>query len=141
MSHSITHKHLGTDTEVSIDEYDVAVKVDSQYVAEQSDPDRNRYVFAYHITIKNQSAMTVKLLSRFWQITDANNKQQTVKGKGVVGQNPTIKPGGSFDYTSNACVETPLATMQGSFQMINEQEQLVNVPVPLFRLAVPHLVN
>jgi ApaG protein len=117
------------------------IKIDSKvrFIEEYSQEDR--YVFAYKITIDNQSDKTVKLLSRFWRIVDANNEQQIVKGKGVVGQTPTIKPGSKFDYTSNACVDTPLATMQGSFQMIDEDDRLIDVMVPIFSLAVPNLVN
>ena len=120
---------------------DVGVKVRSKvrFIAEYSQEDR--YVFAYKIIIENQSDKTIKLLSRFWRIVDANNDVRIVKGKGVVGQTPTIKPGASYDYTSNACVDTPVATMQGSFQMLDEDDRLIDVPVPMFRFALPNLVN
>ncbi|GAL19543.1 ApaG protein [Vibrio maritimus] len=98
----------------------VKCQVHTKYVEEQSDPDNNRYVFAYIITIKNLSQETVQLISRRWLITDANGKQLTVEGEGVVGQQPVIEKNDEYTYTSGTAIETPLGVMQGHYIMLDE---------------------
>ena len=103
--------------------YNVPVEVETCYIAPQSDPTAQRYVFAYTITIRNLSSDTVQLLSRYWLITDANGKQTEVEGEGVVGEQPTLAPGSSYRYTSGAVLDTPVGTMQGHYQMIPSTQQ------------------
>ena len=94
--------------------YDIAVKTRTVYIADQSDPANDRYVFAYTITITNSGSVAAQLLSRHWIITDAADKVQEVRGKGVVGEQPHLKPGESFEYTSGSAIATPVGTMRGS---------------------------
>ena len=121
--------------------YNVPVEVETCYIAPQSDPTAQRYVFAYTITIRNLSSDTVQLLSRYWLITDANGKQTEVEGEGVVGEQPTLAPGSSYRYTSGAVLDTPVGTMQGHYQMITSTQQRFNAAIPLFRLAMPNILN
>ena len=97
--------------------YEITVTAVAQYVADQSDEVEGRYVFAYTITIRNTGNVAAKLLSRHWVITDATNKTQEVRGEGVVGEQPFLRPGESFEYTSGAAILTPVGTMRGSYQM------------------------
>lgn len=92
----------------------VSVHVQSQYVASQSSPDDDRYVFAYTITIRNLGRSSVQLLGRYWLITNGNGRETEVQGEGVVGEQPLIAPGNEFQYTSGAVIETPMGTMQGT---------------------------
>lgn len=121
--------------------FDVAVTVDTFYIAAQSDPAAERYVFAYTITIDNNSTEAVQLLRRYWLITDANGKQTEVRGDGVIGEQPTLNPGTSYQYTSGAVLETPVGTMQGHYEMLSASEQQFNADIPLFRLAMPNILN
>ena len=121
--------------------FHVPVEVETFYIAAQSDPTAQRYVFAYTITIRNLSSDTVQLLSRYWLITDANGKQTEVAGEGVVGEQPTLAPGSSYRYTSGAVLDTPVGTMQGHYQMITSTQQRFNAAIPLFRLAMPNILN
>ena len=97
--------------------YRIDIQVKTQYIPEQSQPEQQRFFFAYTITIKNSGTMAAQLLTRKWLITDANGKIQEVYGKGVVGEQPYLKPGEQFRYTSAAMLETPVGSMQGSYQM------------------------
>jgi ApaG protein len=115
----------------------IQITVETAYIDEQSVPEQNRYVFAYTITIKNTGDKAVKLLRRHWVITDANNKIQEVKGDGVVGVQPHLKPGQSFTYTSGAILETPVGCMQGSYQLITDSGAEFDTPIPVFRLSMP----
>ncbi|MEJ2760987.1 MAG: Co2+/Mg2+ efflux protein ApaG [Gammaproteobacteria bacterium] len=115
--------------------YEMTIRVESTYVPEQSLPERNRYVFAYTITIENTGNIAAKLLKRHWFITDANNKIQEVHGEGVVGEQPYLPPGKRYRYTSAAVLETPLGCMQGSYDLIADDGVLFEAPIPLFRLA------
>ena len=119
----------------------VPVVVDTFYIAAQSDPGAQRYVFAYTITITNHSAEAIQLLRRYWLITDANGKQTEVSGDGVVGEQPTLQPGSSYQYTSGAVLETPVGTMQGHYEMVTYAKQYFNADIPLFRLAMPNILN
>lgn len=121
--------------------FDIQVKVDNFYLGAQSDPASQRYVFAYTITIENHSSEQVKLLKRYWLITDANGKQAEVYGDGVVGEQPELAPGASYSYTSGAVLETPVGTMQGHYEMISRSKQTFNADIPVFRLAMPNILN
>lgn len=116
-----------------------AIKIDvvTRYLPEQSAPAENRFVFAYTITISNRGADAVRLLSRHWRITDANNRVQEVRGEGVVGEQPLIEAGGSYTYTSGSMLETPVGTMEGSYQMIDAAGRRFDAPIPVFSLAQP----
>jgi ApaG protein len=114
----------------------VSVHVQSQYVASQSSPDDDRYVFAYTITIRNLGRSAVQLLGRYWLITNGNGRETEVQGEGVVGEQPLIAPGNEFQYTSGAVIETPMGTMQGHYVMVDEQGDTFHVEIPVFRLAI-----
>ncbi len=114
----------------------VSVHVQSQYVASQSSPDDERYVFAYTITIRNLGRSSVQLLGRYWLITNGNGRETEVQGEGVVGEQPLITPGNEFQYTSGAVIETPMGTMQGHYVMVDEQGDTFHVEIPVFRLAI-----
>lgn len=118
---------------------DSPIKIDvvTRYLAEQSSPSENRFVFAYTITISNRGSDAVRLLSRHWRITDANNRVQEVRGEGVVGEQPLIAPGDSYTYTSGSMLETPVGTMEGSYGMIGSDGQRFDAPIPVFSLAQP----
>ncbi|MEH8018823.1 Co2+/Mg2+ efflux protein ApaG [Rheinheimera muenzenbergensis] len=122
-------------------QYNIAVSVDTFYIAAQSDPSAQRYVFAYTITIRNHSNEDVQLLRRHWLITDANGKQTEVDGDGVIGEQPKLAPGSSYQYTSGAVLETPVGTMQGHYEMVTKQQEQFNAAIPLFRLAMPNILN
>ena len=119
----------------------IEIVVKTRYLREQSDPDRNRYAFAYTIEITNLSSEVVKLLNRHWLITDDNNKVEEVIGEGVVGQQPEIQPGKTFHYTSGAIIETKFGTMEGSYEMLNANGHTFKVPIPPFLLSQPHMVH
>ncbi|GAB2945097.1 Co2+/Mg2+ efflux protein ApaG [Hafnia psychrotolerans] len=119
----------------------VSIQVQSIYIESQSIPDEERFVFAYTITIRNLGRFNVQLLRRYWLITNSNGRQTEVRGDGVVGQQPLILPGNEFHYTSGAVLETPLGTMEGHYEMVAENGELFNVPIPVFRLAIPTLIN
>jgi ApaG protein len=121
--------------------YEVTVVPKAQYVAEQSDPDRDHFVFAYTIRITNTGTVSAQLVSRHWIITDADARVQEVKGVGVVGQQPTLKPGETFEYTSGASIATPVGTMRGSYQMLAEDGQPFDASIPQFTLSVPRTLH
>ena len=120
---------------------DIRVDVETSYVAAQSDPGQNRFVFAYTITIRNQGGVPAKLLTRHWVITDANGKVQEVRGEGVVGEQPHIKPGEGYRYSSGAVLETPVGAMQGAYHMVNDNGEKFDAPIAPFRLAVPGMLH
>lgn len=115
----------------------VDINVISQYLQEHSEPQAHRHVFAYTVTISNHGAENVQLLSRHWLITDAKNNVQEVKGEGVVGEQPTIAPGGQYSYTSSAVLETAAGTMEGSYQMVSASGEKFDAPIPAFMLTRP----
>lgn len=119
----------------------VHISVETFYIDAQSDSTADRYVFAYTISIDNQTNQRVQLLRRYWKITDANGKVTEVNGDGVIGEQPYLAPGERFTYTSGAVLETPVGTMQGHYEMIAPDHQEFLVPIPLFRLAVPGVLN
>ena len=119
----------------------VAIKVNTQYLRQQSDPSRKSFAFAYTITITNHREESVRLLSRHWIITDQNNRVQEVEGPGVVGQQPLIQPGQSFQFSSGAVIETETGDMRGSYTMVSDSGDKFEAPIPLFILAVPHMLH
>jgi ApaG protein len=121
--------------------YDITIVPKATYVEDQSDPSKDQYVFAYTITISNTGSIPAQLISRHWVITDANGKVLEVKGLGVVGQQPLLKPGESFEYTSGTHLETAVGTMHGTYQMIAEDGQQFDAPIPSFTLAVPRVLH
>jgi len=121
--------------------YCIKVEPSPQYLAEQSDPENNRYLFAYTITIVNVGEVPAQLVSRHWIITDANNEVQEVRGLGVVGKQPLLKPGESFQYTSGSSLTTPVGTMKGSYQMVAEDGTHFAAEIPEFVLAMPRTLH
>jgi ApaG protein len=121
--------------------YDITVVPKATFVEDQSDPSKDQYVFAYTITISNTGNIPAQLISRHWIITDANGKVLEVKGLGVVGQQPLLKPGESFEYTSGTHLETAVGTMHGTYQMIAEDGQQFDAPIPSFTLSVPRILH
>jgi ApaG protein len=119
----------------------IRIDVQTAYLVEQSDPNERRYVFAYTITIRNEGPVPAKLLTRHWVITDANGKVQEVRGDGVVGEQPHLKPGQGFRYSSGAVLETPVGVMQGSYQMMTDQGTRFDAPIAAFRLAMPGILQ
>ena len=122
-------------------DYDVDVQVDSQYVAEQSDPERNRYVFSYHITITNQGRQSAQLMDRRWLITNGDGETQEVAGSGVVGQQPVIEPGQQHKYTSGTVLATRVGSMQGHYGMKAADGHEFNAPIAPFTLAYPRALH
>jgi len=121
--------------------HEITVITRTIYVPEQSEPDGGRYVFAYTITIKNTGSVTAQLISRHWVITDANNQVQEVRGLGVVGEQPLLKPDESFEYTSGTAIATPVGTMRGSYQMVAEDGLQFDATIPEFTLSMPRVLH
>lgn len=119
----------------------INIHVATSYVDEQSEPDSDRYVFAYTITITNSGDVAAQLKSRHWIITDANGKVQEVSGDGVVGEQPHLNPGEKFRYSSGAILETPVGAMQGLYRMEADDGITFDAPIAPFTLAVPGLLN
>ena len=119
----------------------IRVQVSTAYVDEQSEPTSGRYVFAYTITISNNGGVAARLKSRHWIITDANGKVQEVNGDGVVGEQPHLKPGEQFRYSSGAVLETPVGAMQGLYRMEADNGDRFDAPIPPFTLAVPGMLH
>jgi ApaG protein len=120
---------------------DIRIKVATNYVDEQSEPDSDRYVFAYTITISNNGRVPATLMSRHWIITDANGKVQEVSGDGVVGEQPHLDPGEEFRYSSGAVLETPVGAMQGLYRMQADDGVSFDAPIAPFTLAVPGVLH
>lgn len=121
--------------------YEVAVSAVPQYIAEQSDPANDSYVFAYAITIENVGTVPAQLISRHWIITDAAGEVQEVRGLGVVGRQPLLQPGEKFEYTSGCQLETPVGTMRGSYQMTAVDGKQFEAEIREFTLAVPRVLH
>ena len=122
-------------------EYAFDIDVATRYLDDQSEPEQDRYVFAYTINIRNRGSVAARLVSRHWLITDANGKVQEVRGEGVVGEQPWLRPGESFVYTSGSVLETSLGTMEGSYAMVADDGTHFEVPIAVFRLAVPRTLH
>lgn len=119
----------------------VRVRVRSEYRPERSNPQRKQFFFAYTVRILNESTRTVQLISRHWIITDANGTQEEVRGPGVVGEQPVLRPGGSFEYTSGCPLPTEFGTMQGTYLMRAQDGTEFSAAIALFRLAFPLAIN
>jgi len=132
---------LGVETMTKLDKHQIDVSVKTTYVPAQSAPDSNRYVFAYTVTITNSGSVPAKLLARHWVITDANEKTQEVRGEGVVGEQPYLIPGMSFEYTSGTILETPVGVMRGSYQMVADDGTRFDAEIPAFTLSVPRTLH
>ncbi|NMG76127.1 Co2+/Mg2+ efflux protein ApaG [Aromatoleum diolicum] len=123
------------------EKYRIKVEAVAEFVPGQSDPDEDRYVFAYHITLTNTGSATAQLISRHWIITDGAGKVQEVRGLGVIGEQPLLAPGQQFTYSSGSVLETPVGTMQGSYQMVAEDGQRFDAEIPPFVLAMPRVLH
>lgn len=123
------------------DQFPIEISARVNYLAEQSDEEDDRFVFAYTITLTNASNTPVQLISRHWVITDSENHVQEVRGKGVVGEQPVLKPGQSFEYSSGTVLATQVGTMQGSYQMVTEDGTEFEAPIPMFVLSVPRVLH
>lgn len=134
MNNETHSEHPGQD-------HDILVHVKSEYLAEQSNPAESRYVFAYHVKITNAGAHTARLLTRHWVIMDGEARVQEVRGDGVVGEQPRLEPGESYEYTSGTVLETPVGSMHGSYGMIDEGGQRFEAPIPAFTLAIPRVLH
>lgn len=121
--------------------YEITVRTRTQYLPDQSDEDNERYVFAYTITITNSGNVPAQLISRHWIITDASNQVQEVRGMGVVGEQPFLRPGESFEYTSGTSIATAVGTMRGSYQMIAEDGTHFDATIPEFTLSMPRVLH
>ncbi len=119
----------------------IRVSVKSQYLADQSVPQSKRYVFAYTVTIANEGGEPAQLQTRHWIITDGNGKVEEVKGPGVVGQTPYLRPGEQFEYTSGCILQTPRGQMHGSYQMVRPDGRGFDAVIAPFLLALPHSLN
>ena len=119
----------------------IRVTVSAVYVPEQSAPAAKRYVFAYTVKIKNEGAEPAQLRTRHWIITDGNGKVEEVRGPGVVGQQPVLKPGEHFEYTSGCVLQTPRGEMRGTYQMHRPDGRAFDAQIAPFLLALPHSLN
>jgi ApaG protein len=119
----------------------ILIEVETSYMDDQSKPEANRFVYAYTITITNQTQENAQLISRHWVIRDANDKIQEVTGLGVIGEQPHIEPDKSYSYTSGVVLETEFGTMEGSYQMRKSSGDLFDAPIPTFALVPPHAIH
>ena len=123
------------------EKHQIQIDVRTAYLPGQSEPGQNRYVFAYTITITNSGSVPARLVTRHWIITDANEQKREVHGEGVVGEQPYLMPGSSFQYTSGTILETPVGTMQGSYQMIADDGTSFDAEIPSFTLSIPRTLH
>jgi len=121
--------------------YEFSVNVRPQYLVEHSDPDEEKYVFAYTVTIRNTGEHTAQLISRHWIITNGNNAVEEVRGDGVVGEQPVLKPGEAFEYTSGCPLPTPVGSMRGSYQCLADDGTAFEAPIPEFVLSTPRTLH
>ncbi|MBN8735530.1 MAG: Co2+/Mg2+ efflux protein ApaG [Xanthomonadales bacterium] len=121
--------------------YSVEIEVEARYVAEQSKPEADRYVFAYVITMRNLGVMPARLQTRHWVITDANGKVEEVRGEGVVGEQPRLQPGEQYSYASGAVLDTQVGTMRGAYLFHADDGTDFEVPIPEFVLSVPRTLH
>lgn len=126
---------------MSDDTHKIHVEVSPAYIKEQSDPSNNHYVFSYTVTIRNDGDQPARLLTRHWVITDGDGQVQEVRGDGVIGEQPHLQPGEGFQYTSGTFMNTPVGTMQGSYQMITDDGKKFDAEIPSFTLSVPNVLH
>jgi ApaG protein len=119
----------------------IRVSAQVRFLNDQSSPAARRYVFSYTIAIHNQGSTSAQLMTRQWLITDADGRLQEVQGEGVIGEQPHIAPGETHVYTSGAIIETPVGTMEGRYGMVSEAGEIFDTAIPVFRLAVPGVLN
>ena len=119
----------------------IKIHVETTYLSNESNPDDNKYYFLYTVMIKNNSKKRAKLLSRHWIIKDDNGKVQDVKGEGVIGEQPDIRPGEEFQYTSGTMIETSFGTMRGSYHMIDDEDNYFDAVIPEFVLSIPRVIH
>lgn len=122
-------------------EYTLEIQIATRYLDEESEPEREHFVFAYTIRIRNLGRLPAQLLSRHWVITDGNGKVEEVRGEGVVGQQPRIEPGEQFEYTSGAVLETAVGSMQGRYDMVGDDGTRFDAEIPPFTLAAPRTLH
>jgi len=122
-------------------QYDIRVSARTSFLPDQSDEGEGRYVFAYTITITNAGTVPAQLISRHWIITDADSQVQEVRGLGVVGEQPLLKPKESFEYTSGTAIATPVGTMRGTYQMVAEDGHKFDAAIPEFTLSMPRVLH
>lgn len=126
---------------MSSNDYQFDIDVDTRFLDDQSAPEEGRYVFAYTIHIRNQGKVPARLLGRHWLITDGNGKEHEVVGEGVVGEQPWLRPGEGFEYTSGAVLETDIGTMRGSYDMLADDGTRFAAPIPAFTLSIPRTLH
>ena len=119
----------------------ILVQVNTRYLSEHPATSKGEFAFAYDVNITNEGNETVQLINRYWLITNANGEKTEVQGSGVVGEQPVLKSGDSFQYTSGAVIETPVGTMEGHYEMKLENGNMIRVPIAVFTLAVPNTIN
>lgn len=139
---SLSHRnHLDQNHMSNTEKNNIVVDVKTDYIAEQSDPTTDRYVFSYTITISNSGSVPAKLLNRHWLITDSNGKVQEVRGPGVVGDQPHLKPGEHYQYTSGTVMDTPVGVMEGDYEMISDDGDSFLAPIAKFSLSMPRTLH
>jgi ApaG protein len=126
---------------VKFQKLQIVITVDTQFIPENSMVEFNKYFFAYTITIRNQGIQSVQLISRHWVIQNANNETFEVRGQGVIGEQPIIKPGDSYSYTSGTEIDTPVGSMYGTYQMITEDARSFDAKIPKFELNMPRTLH
>ena len=133
---SLTANHMAESRK-----YEFSVTALPQFIADQSDPASERFVFAYTITIENVGTVAAQLISRHWFITDSNSRVQEVRGLGVVGEQPLLRPGEKFEYTSGCQLDTPVGTMRGTYQLVAEDGTAFEAEIPEFTLSIPRVLH
>ncbi len=124
-----------------MNQHQIDIGVDTVYIEQQSDPESDRYVFAYTITVSNTGHEAAKLINRHWVITDSNGKVQEVRGEGVVGEQPYLRPGEQFQYTSGTVLETPVGVMEGEYEMVKDDGEAFYAPINQFTLSIPRTLH
>ncbi len=138
---STGNSNFGSSESTRDDNCGIEINTKTKYLEMQSEPGKNSYAFSYTITIINHRSEPVRLLNRHWIITDQNNKVEEVTGKGVVGQQPLIQPGSTFEYSSGTIIGSEIGDMRGSYTMKTASGELFEAPIPLFVLAIPNMIH
>ena len=122
-------------------DHNIHIDVETDYIPEQSEPEANRYVYTYTITIRNDGNVPARLMTRHWVINHANGKVEEVRGEGVIGEQPYMRPGEGFRYTSGTILETPYGDMNGSYQMLADDVVEFDAEIPAFTLTMPNTLH